>query len=196
MTEATIEFLRRWGELDFHGAVALSLLMVAGALVPIPRTTLNIASGFIFGLASIPIIVPSMTLGAVIAFLLARHVFAERFQRMADRKPKLRTVLDAVDKEGWRVVALLRFFGPVPSVVQNYFYGLTRIGLFPFAAATFVFPIPQICLYVYLGSLGRTALEDIGTGPSLALGLIGALCLAAVLVLVGRRMRAALQAQR
>src|SRR5205085_2456817 len=64
------------------------------------------------------------------------------------------------DEEGWRVVALLRFASPVPNAVQNYVFGLTRIGFLPFAVTTLVFSIPQVLLYVYLGSAGRAVLLD------------------------------------
>jgi hypothetical protein len=57
-------------------------------------------------------------------------------------------------------VALLRLASPVPNAIQNYVFGLTRIGFLPFAVTTFVFSIPQIVLYVYLGSAGRAVLLD------------------------------------
>lgn len=72
----------------------------------------------------------------------------------------LRRVATAVDEEGWRVVALLRLASPVPNAVQNYVFGLTRIELLPFAVTTFFFTIPQVVLYVYLGSAGRAVLFD------------------------------------
>ena len=75
-------------------------------------------------------------------------------------RPRLRRFATAVDKEGWRVVALLRFASPVPNAVQNYLFGLTRIGFLPFALTTFMFSIPQVLLYVYLGSAGRAVLMD------------------------------------
>jgi uncharacterized membrane protein YdjX (TVP38/TMEM64 family) len=65
-----------------------------------------------------------------------------------------------VDEEGWRVVALLRFASPLPNAVQNYVFGLTRIGFLPFAITTFLFTIPQVMLYVYLGSTGRALLDE------------------------------------
>jgi uncharacterized membrane protein YdjX (TVP38/TMEM64 family) len=48
----------------------------------------------------------------------------------------------------------------VPNAVQNYVFGLTRIGFVPFAVTTFIFSIPQVVLYVYLGSAGRAVLLD------------------------------------
>ena len=68
----------------------------------------------------------------------------------------MRVIADAVDEEGWRIVALLRFASPTPSSVQNYVFGVTRIGFWPYTLASIVFVIPQTVFYVYLGSVGRS----------------------------------------
>ena len=96
----------------------------------------------------------------------------------------------AVDEEGWRIVALLRFASPVPNAVQNYLFGLTRIGFIPFAVTTFVFSIPQIVLYVYLGSAGRAVLfdETLSTLNRILLG-VGLISIVVAAALIIRRVR-------
>ena len=163
MTDALVHWLQNWGELHLASAAVLALVFLASGLVLIPRTFLCLASGAMFGLGTIPIILPSTTLSAVIGFLLARYLFADRLQRAVDRRPRMRAVMDAIDTEGWRIVALLRFGSPLPSTVQTYLFGLTRIGLWPFTLATLLFTIPQVCLYVWLGAAGRAALLDDGS---------------------------------
>jgi uncharacterized membrane protein YdjX (TVP38/TMEM64 family) len=191
-TDLLIEFLRRWGELNLFGVTALALVFVLSGLVPVPRTALCLASGTIFGLGAVPVIIPSTTLGGILGFVLARYFLAERLQAHIETRPKLRAVLTAIDEEGWRVVGLMRFWGPVPTFSQNYFFGLTRIGLWPFAAATFVFTIPQVALYVYLGALGRAALlDERGSYLSLGLGCLAALTVMAIVLLITRKARAA-----
>lgn len=193
-TEILVDFLRKWGELNLSGVAALATVFVVTGLVPIPRTALCIAAGTVFGIGSIPVILPSTTIGGIVGFLLARYFFAERLQAMVDRRPKLRAVLSAVDSESWRIVGLMRFWGPLPTFTQNYLFGLTRIGLWPYAVATFAFTIPQVSLYVYLGALGRAALlEDSASYLSLAIGCIAALTLVTVIFLVTRKARAALR---
>lgn len=163
-------------------------------LVPIPRTALCLASGAIFGLAAVLVILPSTTLGSAIGFLFARYLFTERLHRIVDNKPKIRAVLGAVDSEGWRIVGLMRFAGAMPTFSQNYLFGLTRIGFVPYLLATFAFTIPQVCLYVYLGALGRAALlDEEGSHWGLALGAVAALCLLTVVFVVTRKARAALR---
>ena len=89
ITQLLVDFLRRWGELNPTSAAVLALVFVAGGLVPVPRTFLTLAAGVVFGMAAMPMIMPATTLGCLIAFLLARYLFAARLWRCVERKPKL-----------------------------------------------------------------------------------------------------------
>jgi uncharacterized membrane protein YdjX (TVP38/TMEM64 family) len=193
LTQAVVDFLRRWGELSPLSGAVLAAVFVLGALVPVPRTFLVLAAGVVFGLKSIPIIMLATTLGCVIAFLLARYLFAARLARAIARKPRLVAIMDAVDAEGWRLVALCRLASPIPSMIQSALFGLTRIGLWPYAWSTFVFTIPQIVLYAYLGAIGRTAL--LGEGERINLGIMaaGGVTFLVVVLLITRRVRASMR---
>lgn len=194
MGEELLVWLQHRGELTLGSGLALSLVFVLGAFVLFPRTFLCLGVGALFGPAAILIIVPSTTLGGVLAFLLARYLFAERLQRRLSRRPLLRAIADAVDSEGWRVVALLRLGSPLPSAAQNYLFGVTRIGLWPFAAASFLFTMPQAILYVYLGHAGRAALiEDASSTLSRVLLGIALLTLATALIIISRKARLVLR---
>ena len=194
VTQTLVEFLRRWGELNVSSAAVLALVFVAGGLVPVPRTFLNLAAGVVFGMAAIPIIMPATTLGCLIAFYFARYLFAERLWRMIERKPKFLAIMNAVNAEGWRVVALCRLASPIPSTIQNALFGLTRIETWPYTWATFVFTIPQVVLYVYLGAIGKAAL--LGESSSVNLGVMaaGGLTFLIVITLITRRVRASMRA--
>ena len=134
-------------------------------------------------------------MGGVLAFLAARYLLADRLQRWLDHSPKLRVIANAIDSESFRIVALLRFGSPIPNAVQNYFFGLTRIALWPYVVASFLFSIPQMALYVYLGSVGRSILiDDASSWVSHAVMLAGALCMTVVVLLISRKARLALAA--
>jgi uncharacterized membrane protein YdjX (TVP38/TMEM64 family) len=123
----------------------LSLIFFVASFVLIPRTFLCLGAGASFGLSAILIILPSTMLGGMLAFLLARYLLAERVQVYIGRRPRLLRVAAAVDQEGWRIVALLRFASPVPNSIQNYVFGLTRIGFLPFAITTFFSRYHKLC---------------------------------------------------
>jgi uncharacterized membrane protein YdjX (TVP38/TMEM64 family) len=193
VTQALVDFLRRWGELSPSSAAVLALVFVAGGLVPVPRTFLTLAAGVVFGMAAIPIIMPATTIGCLIAFLVARYLFADRLWRWIERKPKLLAIMNAVNAEGWRIVALCRLASPIPSTIQNAMFGLTRIGLWPYIWATFVFTIPQIILYSYLGAIGKAALLGESEGLNLGLMIAGGLTFLTVVLLITRRVRASMR---
>lgn len=160
----------------------------------IPRAALSVAAGALYGIAIIPLVAAGTTLGAVIALLLARHVFSKQVQRMVASRPRLQRILSAVDAEGWRLVALSRCGMPVPASVVNYSFGLTNIGVWPFTWATFAFCIPQAALFVYLGAASRSVLaaEALSTGHILLL-LIGVASAALAIYFVSARLKAAVQ---
>jgi uncharacterized membrane protein YdjX (TVP38/TMEM64 family) len=193
VTETFVEFLRRWGELSPASAGVLALVFVAGGLVPVPRTFLTLAAGVVYGMAAVPIIMPATTVGCVTALLAARYLFAGAVWRALRDKPKLITIMNAVEAEGWRIVALCRLASPIPSMVQSALFGLTRIGVWPYTWATFLFTIPQIVLYVYLGSIGKAAL--LGETESLDLGImaLGGITFLLVVLIITRRVRAGMR---
>ncbi len=190
MYDALTQWLPGGVELRVNSAILLSLIFFAASFVLIPRTFLCLGAGASFGLLAVLIILPSTVFGGILAFLLARHLFSARLQTYIDARPHLRSIAAAVDEEGWRVVALLRFASPVPNAVQNYVFGLTRIDFLPFAITTFLFTIPQVMLYVYLGSTGRAVLldENLSTLNRVLLG-VGLISLVCAAMLVVRRIR-------
>src|SRR4029453_19471662 len=98
----------------------------------------------------------------------------------------LEAIAEAVDKEGWRIVALMRLGAPAPSGLLNYLFGLTRINLVTFILATLVFSTPQVLLFTFLGATGRAALlED----KPLGLALVPMLATVAVIALFEWRVR-------
>jgi len=191
MFELATYWFPEGADLGATSSAMLSLMFFAASFVLIPRTFLCLGAGASFGLAAVPIILPSTMLGGILAFLLARHFLAERLRIYIDARPRLARIATAVDEEGWRIVALLRFASPLPNAVQNYVFGLTRIGFLPYAITTLVFSVPQIVLYVYLGSLGRTVLldESLSTLNRGLLG-VGLISIAVAATLVVRRIRA------
>jgi uncharacterized membrane protein YdjX (TVP38/TMEM64 family) len=191
VTDVLMEWLRGFGGLSLISSVAVVLLFVIAAFVFIPRTFLTLGVAGIYGFSAIPLVMIGATTGSILAFLLARYLFSDRVQRWIDRHRSLRAIANAVDAEGWRVVALLRFASPTPSSVQNYVFGITRIGFWPYALATFIFTMPQTVLYAYLGAAGRSFLvADVSSPFSQGLMLIGAGCLAATAFLIWRKARA------
>jgi uncharacterized membrane protein YdjX (TVP38/TMEM64 family) len=187
-----VEALRDAG---LAGLVALTILFAIGAMTFVPRPIMCAISGWVFGFSSIIPILIGSTIGSTLAFLLARHLFRTRFERLVERKPRLRAPLQAVDQEGWRLVALLRLHSPLPGTLVSYLCGLTHMGVVSFSTATLLGIAPQVVLYVYLGVVGD-ALLRYGLDPQaqLAFLLLGLLLMGVAMALVVRRTRIILRA--
>ena len=178
--------------MGFVGLCVLALLFTLGTLTYMPRFTLYSIGGLVFGLAAIPAAIIGSTVGAIVAFLLARTWLRGRFQRAAEKRPSWRKTLAAVDAEGWRLVVLTRFSSPLPGGMINYLFGLTGIALVPYTVATAGGLLPPVALFAGLGMLGRVALSD--AEPSrgeAAISAAGLIVIAITALLIVRRMRAA-----
>lgn len=190
VTHDIIEWLQRLGELGTWSALALGLFFAAVGLVVLPRTPLIVAAGATFGLAAAPIILVGGTLGSIVAFLLSRSIAAGRFQGWLDRHPPLQAVAQAVDLEGWKIVALLRLGVPIPNAATNYMLGLTRIGFLGYVVATMIFSIPQVVLFCFVGSAGRATLLD---GSNALSSLVSVVLAVALIALISWRVRLVLR---
>jgi len=115
------------------------------------------------------------TLGATLAFLVARYVAGDWVGRRAGGL--LKRLIDGVDAEGWRFVAFVRLVPLFPFNLSNYVLGLTRISLHEYVIATFLCMVPGAVAYTWLGHAGRAALAgetDAIRYGLLALGLLAA----------------------
>ena len=186
MTAYIVEIFQTWGYLSLKSGAALALFFFLAALVVFPRTILIVAAGASFGMGAAPIILVAGTAGGTVAFLLSRYVASAWFRRKLAQRPNFEAIADAIDRDGWRIIALMRLGVPVPSALQNYLFGLTRINLATYIFATLVFSCPQVFLFSLLGATGRASLlED----KPLGLTLISMLATAGVIALLAWRVR-------
>jgi len=134
-------------ELTLLSFSVLALVFIASGLILLPRILLCVLAGAAYGLVAIPVAVPSTALGALVAFLVARYVAADFVQRLIARRRLLQGISRAVDREGWKIIALMRLGAPVPGAFSNYLFGLTKIGWWPYTWSTFIFCIIRSSLY-------------------------------------------------
>ena len=136
------------------------------------------------------------TLGAGLAFLVARYLVRGRIEEFARKNRRFGAIDDAIGQEGWKIVGLLRLSPLIPFNVSNYFYGVTSIGFWPYLLASCVGILPGTLLYAYLGAIGQAGLEGGKKGYSplqwtfLGTGLLATI---AVTVFVSRVAKKALR---
>jgi uncharacterized membrane protein YdjX (TVP38/TMEM64 family) len=71
-------------------------------------------------------------------------------------------VANAVQRQGFRIVLLLRLCPLFPVIMLNYTLGLTRISLPAYALATLIGMIPRTLMVAYIGSGARSLMELAG----------------------------------
>jgi uncharacterized membrane protein YdjX (TVP38/TMEM64 family) len=188
MYETLIQWASYWDGAPAWAAIIA--LLIASGLVFVPRPAVCILAGLTFGIAAFPIALAASTAGSVLGFVLARYFFRERFERMIERRPKAKLIKDAIDSEGWQLLLLLRLASPVPGPVSNYAFGLSRMGMWPFVAVTFIGLAPQVLAFVYLGAVGKVAMDDRSVSSiRLMFAIAGVVVLLIVIAMVTHRVR-------
>lgn len=183
-----------------QGASALALFALfafIGGIAFIPRTPTLLLGGFLFGLDAAPVGLLSATLASAVCFWAARNLFAEPVRAYVNKRPRLQLTLRAIDEDGWKLLALLRLWGPVPATVQNYAFALSTMRFLPFLLISLVFGAPQAFAYAFLGSAGGKVFRaGLSGGAELASAAAACACLLAMGLLITRRLRRLIAADR
>ncbi len=193
-----VENFYAWIEgLGGAGYIVFAFSYILATVFFLPGSILTIGAGLLFGVitGSILVSVSSVT-GAALAFLVARYLARERVEKKFSKNRKFTAIDSAIGKEGWKIVLLLRLTPLLPFNVSNYLYGLTSVAFWPYVLASWIGMIPGTILYVYIGSLGKTAAEAATGGADtgkLVLNAVAFLATIAVTVYVTKIARKALK---
>jgi uncharacterized membrane protein YdjX (TVP38/TMEM64 family) len=151
---------------DDVGALAPLAFVAISSLLTVamfPGPLLSGASGLLFGTAlGTPVSIVAATLGASLAFSLARRFGARSVDELSGHR--LRVVQDFIARRGFLSVLYARVLPAMPYNVVNYAAGLTRVRLPTFAAATALGCAPRAFAYTALGG----NLSNLGSPAALA----------------------------
>ncbi len=161
-----------------------------------PASLLTLAAGAIFGVLEGTVYVfVAASLGACLAFLVARHAARPLVERRVAGNPRFAAIDRAIGQQGRRIVFLLRLSPAFPFNLLNYALGLTRVRLGDYALACLGM-LPGTLAYVYSGSLlGDVAAAAGGAAPQrgplqwalIAAGLAATLAVTAIVTRIARR---------
>jgi uncharacterized membrane protein YdjX (TVP38/TMEM64 family) len=150
------ERVQHW--VDGYGlAGPLVFIVVSAALTPalFPGPLLAGAAGLLFGTwLGTPVAIISATLGATLAFSIARWLAHDAVEALEGRR--LGALRAWIGRQGFLAVLYARIVPGVPYSLVNYAAGLSPVGLGTFAAATAIGCAPRAFAYTALGgSLGE-----------------------------------------
>lgn len=197
--QAYVVTLLQW--LDGKGLWAFVIFMLINALVVVlllPGIMITMGAGFMFGVAAgTACVVIATTVGAAVAFFIARSCFSDRITHYLVNHQKLKLLNDEFVGEGWRFILLIRMLPFFPFKLSNYFFGLTRFSAKDFLIGTFFGIIPITTFNVYLGSLVAD-IAQVGVGDAVrsplawAFYIFGFVITLIVVIYISRHTRKAL----
>ena len=140
--------------LGIWGPLLFIMIMVLVVVLVLPGIMFTAGAGFVFGVVEGTVcVVVGTTLGAALAFLIARYLFGDRASQFVLHRARLRLVSEELTPHGWKIVLLTRLVPFFPFKLSNYFFGLTKFSLRGFMGGTFVGIIPLSLHNVWLGSI-------------------------------------------
>lgn len=181
------------------GPVGIALFIVVYAIATVllvPGWILTITAGLLFGIvAGTAIALSGATLGAGLAFLVARHLVRDTVQKLAKSNLRFDAIDRAIGENGWKIVGLLRLSPLIPFSISNYLYGITAIRFWPYLLVSTIGMMPGALLYAYLGAVDKASLDAKAPPTIWQHGLLGVGLVAtiAVTILAGRIARSALK---
>lgn len=146
------------------GPIFVALFYIVACLFLLPGSVLTLGAGFLFG---VPVGLLSAwigaTVGACAAFLVGRTLARDWVARKVSGNPKFAAVDEAVGRQGFKIVLLLRLSPVFPFNFLNYALGLTKVSFREYALASIIGMLPGGLMYVYFGSAARS-LADVAAG--------------------------------
>jgi uncharacterized membrane protein YdjX (TVP38/TMEM64 family) len=178
------------------GPLVFVIGYVSAVVAFVPGSLPSLFGGAIFGLAKgVVLVFVAATLGASLAFVISRHLVRSSIERRIAGNPRFAAIDHAIEKEGRRIVFLLRLSPVFPFSLLNYALGLTRVRFVDYLLAS-VGMFPGTLLYVYYGHvLGLAAALAGGAGhvrgagdyALLGLGLAATIVVTTLVTRIARR---------
>jgi uncharacterized membrane protein YdjX (TVP38/TMEM64 family) len=179
------ERVRGW--VDGYGIAGPIVFVVVSSLLTVclfPGPLLSGASGLLFGTAlGTGVSIVSATLGAVLAFSLARWLAHDAVEELQGRR--LAALRAWVGRRGFLSVLYARLAPGIPYNLVNYAAGLSPVTLGAFAGATALGCAPRAFAYTALGG----SLDDLGSPEAIAAFVVLILMALAGLLLARRDLR-------
>jgi len=158
--EAVVRLAQAARDTGSAGVALFFLAYIASTVALLPGSLLTLAAGFAYGpIWGLMLASPASVAGATAAFLLGRTLLRDWASRKVAKSPKARAIDSAVEREGFKLVLLLRLSPVFPFNMLNYALGLSKVRLGTYVAASFLGMLPGTALYVYLGALAPAAAE-------------------------------------
>ncbi len=182
------EWIRSLGPL---GPAVFVGLYVLGVVAGIPGSALTIAAGGLFGsLVGVILVSTAATIGASLAFLIARYFARDAVARWVSKREKFKALDALTDKHGVLIIAITRLIPLFPFDILNYAFGLTKIPFWTYVFWSWLCMLPGTILYVVgVDAVIQTIVRRQVPWPLLAVIAVVAVILAVLVRFARRKMK-------
>jgi len=140
-----------------HLAAAQLFALVVGVL---PASALAIAAGAMLGVgAGIALSSATLLVGATVTFFLSRSLFRPLIQRWVGGRARAAAFDEALGRQGWRIVCLMRLSPIAPFVATSYLLGLSKVSFRDYLLGTLA-SLPALLGYVVIGALAARGVRS------------------------------------
>ncbi|MEM6255001.1 MAG: TVP38/TMEM64 family protein [Cyanobacteria bacterium P01_D01_bin.156] len=156
-----------------------------------PASAFTLGAGAVFGIVkgTIFVFIGAM-LGATAAFLIGRYLARDWVANKVSGNRIFKAIYDAIEKEGRKIIFLVRLSPAFPFNLLNYALGLTNVSLADYVLGT-VGILPGTILYVYLGGVVGSAAAGQQRSPAewafLIVGLVATFAVVFIVTKVARK---------
>jgi uncharacterized membrane protein YdjX (TVP38/TMEM64 family) len=142
--------LRGWIQsLGVLGPAVFVGFYVLGVVVGIPGSALTVAAGGLFGsLLGVILVSLGATVGAGLAFLIARYFARDAVASWVSKNEKFKKLDRMTLEHGAMIVAITRLVPVFPFNFLNYAFGLTKIPFWTYVFWSWLCMLPGTVLYV------------------------------------------------
>jgi len=174
--------MREWIlSLGALGPLAYILIYITAVIFAVPGSVITIMGGLLFGsLIGVASVSVGSTIGAGLAFLIARYVARESIAGRLAGNSKFQKLDKLTEQHGAIIVAITRLVPLFPFNLLNYGFGLTRVPFRTYLLWSWICMLPGTVLYV----VGTDAVASTVSEGRIPLGLIAVLALMMGLITV------------
>ncbi len=170
---ARIDSVKAWIEgFGSLGPLVFVLVYSLGVVLALPGSLLTVVAGALFGpWIGVATVSLASTLGAGLAFLIARYFARESAARWLSRSERFRRLDRMTAEHGAVMVAVTRLVPLFPFNLVNYGFGLTQVPFGSYVFWSWLCMLPATVLYVVGADAVMSAVAD-GKVPWFAIGTL------------------------
>jgi len=152
IAQAMYDFAQKLSQMKYGWIIIIGIMILISFPPMLGHTTTVTLCGFAYGMKGFYIALAGSVLGASVAFVVLRFLFAKRLREWSATNDKWTALETVVKSKGLPLVILIRVSPLPPWVYANtLFASIHTVALWQFVIATF-FLTPKLLLQTFIGS--------------------------------------------